>query len=132
MSARRASLEGVPLFEGLAREELDALGPRLRERRVEAGTEIIRQGDQGTEFVVITAGRLEIRIDGRPVNALGPGAFLGELALLFGAPRNASAVALEPTSLLAMDKADFDALLAEHPDVESKVLAVVAQRLRYR
>ena len=67
MSARRTSLEGVPLFEGLAGAELDALAARLRERWVEAGTEVIRQGDQGTELLVITAGSLEIRIDGRPV-----------------------------------------------------------------
>lgn len=132
MSARRASLEGVPLFEGLAAGELDALAARLREREVETGSEVIRQGEHGTEFFVIAAGSLEIRIDARPVNVLGPGKFLGELALLFGAPRNASAVALEPTSLLVMDKADFSALLAEHPEIESKVLAVVAQRLRYR
>ena len=66
----------------------------------------------------------------KPQAALGE--FIGELALLFGAPRNATAVALEPTTLLVMDKDDFTALLAEQPAVESKVMAVVAQRMRYR
>jgi CRP/FNR family transcriptional regulator, cyclic AMP receptor protein len=132
MSAKLESLARVPLFEGLATGELESVAARTRELRIEAGTEVTRQGDPGTEFYVITAGALEIRIDGRAVNILRRGDFLGELALLFGAPRNASAVALEPTTLLVMNKDEFTALLADQPAVESKVLAVVAQRLRYR
>jgi CRP-like cAMP-binding protein len=132
MSAKLESLARVPLFEGLAAAELESVAERTRELQIDAGTEVIRQGDHGTEFFVISAGALEIRIGGRAVNVLGPGNFLGELALLFGAPRNASAVAIEPTTLLMMDKDDFTALLAEKPAVESKVLAVVAERMRYR
>jgi len=132
MSAKLESLARVPLFEGLTTGELESLAARTREVRVDTGSEVIRQGDTGTAFYVITAGALEIRIDGRAVNILRTGSFLGELALLFGAPRNATAVALEPTTLLVMDKEDFTALLAEMPSVESKLLAVVAQRMRYR
>jgi CRP-like cAMP-binding protein len=132
MSAKLESLARVPLFEGLAVAELESVAACTREVQVDAGTEVIRQGDPGSEFFVITAGALEIRIDGRAVNLLGPGNFLGELALLFGAPRNASAVALEPTTLLVMGKEDFTTLLAEKPAVESKMLAVVAKRMRYR
>ena len=126
------SLARLPLFEGLAAAELESIAARTREMRIDAGTEVIRQGDPGSEFFVVTGGALEIRIDGRAVNVLGPGSFLGELALLFGAPRNAGAVALEPTTLLVMEREDFAALLAEQPAVESKVLAAVAQRMRYR
>lgn len=132
MNAKLESLARVPLFEGLAADELESLAARTREIRVDMGTEVIRQGDSGTAFYVIAAGALEIRIDGRAVNILRTGNFLGELALLFGAPRNATAVALEPTTLLVMDKEDFTALLVEMPSVESKLLAVVAQRMRYR
>jgi voltage-gated potassium channel len=132
MSVKLEVLARVPLFEGLAAAELESVAARTREVRVDAGTEVIRQGDPGSEFYVITEGALDIRIDGRAVNVLKPGSFFGELALLFGAPRNATAVALEPTSLLVMDKDDFTALLAEQPAVEDKVLAVVAQRMRYR
>jgi CRP-like cAMP-binding protein len=132
VSEKLNSLARIPLFERLAAGELDSVAERTREEQVDAGTEVIRQGDPGATFYVITAGALEIRIDGRAVNVLGPGDFLGELALLFGAPRNASAIALEPTTLLVMDKEDFTALLAEKPDLESKLLAVVAQRMRYR
>jgi len=132
MSAKLASLARIPLFATLAAAELESVASCTREIRVDPGSEVIRQGDHGTEFFVITAGALQIRVDGRAVNVLGAGDFLGELALLFGAPRNASAVALEPTTLLVMDKADFTALLGEHPSVETKLLAVVAQRMRYR
>ena len=132
MSPKLASLARIPLFEMLAAAELESVASCTREIRVDPGTEVIRQGEHGSEFFVITAGTLEIRVDGRAVNVLRAGDFLGELALLFGAPRNASAVALEPTALLVMDKADFTALLAERPSVETKLLAVVAQRMRYR
>jgi CRP-like cAMP-binding protein len=132
MTAKLDSLTRVPLFQGLTAGELESVAACTREVQVDVGTEVIREGDPGTEFFVITAGALEIRIGGRVVNVLGRGNFLGELALLFGAPRNASAVALEPTNLLVMDTEDFTALLAENPAVENKVLAVVAQRLRYR
>jgi CRP-like cAMP-binding protein len=132
MSARIQSLGRVPLFEGLTPGELESVAARTREVQIDAGTELMREGDTGSEFFVITAGALEIRIGGRAVNILGPGNFLGELALLFGAPRNATAVALEATTLLVMDKEDFTALLAESPAVETKLLAVVAQRMRYR
>ena len=132
MSTKLDSVAHVPLFQGLAVAELESVAGSMRELHVDAGTEVIREGDVGTEFFVITEGALEIRIGGRPVNVLGPGEFLGELALLFGAPRNASAIALEPATLLVMDREDFTALLAEKPAVESKVLAVVAQRMRYR
>ena len=132
MSAKFEALARVPLFGGLAPAELESVAAGTREVQVDVGTELMRQGEPGSEFFVITAGALEIQIGGRAVNILGAGDFLGELALLFGAPRIATAVALEATTLLVMSKEGFTALLAEHPAVESKLLAVVAQRMRYR
>jgi CRP-like cAMP-binding protein len=132
MSSRLSSLADVPLFQGLARGELESVAASMRELSVDAGTEVIREGDVGTEFFVITEGELEIRVGGRRVNVLRPGEFLGELALLFGAPRNATAIALGPATLLVMDTNNVTALPAEQPDVESRLLAVVAQRMRYR
>jgi CPA2 family monovalent cation:H+ antiporter-2 len=132
MSEKLESIGRIPLFERLAVEELELVAARTREVQVDTGTEVIREGDPGAEFFIITAGALEIRIGGRVVNVLRAGDFLGELALLFGAPRNATAVALEPTTLLVMDKEDFAALVGENPAVESKLLGVVAQRMRYR
>ena len=127
-----SAIARIPLFEGLDTGELESIAARTREVQVAAGTEVVREGEEGTEFFVITDGALEIRMGGRPVDMRRAGEFIGELALLFGAPRNATAVALEPTTLLVMDKDDFTALLTEQPAVESKVMAVVADRMRYR
>ena len=132
MSVKLDSLGRVPLFEGLAEHELDSIAARTREVTVEAGTEVIRQGEPGANFFILIHGALEIRVGGRVVRHLGPGDFLGELALLFNAPRSATAVALEPSSLLVMESDDFHALLAEAPAIEEKVMAVVAERMRYR
>ena len=132
MSTKVESLAGIPLFEGLDAEQLASVAEQMREARIETGTELIREGEAGTEFFVVTDGSLEITVRGRVVRMLGAGDFLGELALLFGAPRSATAVALEPTTLLVMEKEDFTALMNGQPDVETKVFAVVAERMRYR
>ena len=126
------SLGAIPLFENLSPTELEAVAAGARVLEVEAGTEVIRQGDHGAEFYVLTEGELEVLVNGVVVRHLGPGDFLGELALLFGAPRSATAVALVPTSLLVMEKSAFHALMARDPSVETKVMAAVAERLRYR
>lgn len=132
MSTKIESLAGIPLFEDLDAEQLASVADSMRETRIETGSELIREGEAGTEFFVVTEGSLEISVRGRVVRLLGSGDFLGELALLFGAPRSATAVALEPTTLLVMEKDDFTALMNGQPEVETKVFAVVAERIRYR
>jgi inner membrane transporter RhtA len=129
---RVAALARVPLLEELTPEELAALAGRTRELEVEEGTEVIRQGETGTDLFLVGAGALRISVDGRVVNTLHAGAFAGELALLFGDPRNASATAAEPTTLYVVGKDDFDSLRSDHPRIDGKLLAVVAQRLRGR
>lgn len=126
------SLAQVPLFAELGSSELGWVASHTRTHRFLPGEEVIRQGEPGDEFFVILDGQLDILIDGRRVNVLRAGDFFGELALLFGAPRSATAVTTEDTTLLVMSSDDFEAVLREAPTVETKVLAAVAQRLRYR
>jgi inner membrane transporter RhtA len=129
---RLAALSRVPLFEDFSADELETVAARTRELRVEPGTTVIREGETGTDLFLIGEGSLEIAVDGRVVNTLRAGAFLGELALLFGGPRNATAVAAQPATLYVIGKDDFDALRSDHPRIDGKLLAVVAQRMRAR
>jgi inner membrane transporter RhtA len=129
---RVAALAQVPLFDDFSAEELGTVAERASELRVEPGTAVIREGESGTDLYLIGEGALEITVDGRIVNTLRAGAFLGELALLFGGPRNATAVAAEPATLYVIGKDDFDALRSDHPRIDGKLLAVVAQRMRGR
>ena len=129
---RVAALARAPLFGDFSADELETVAARSRELRVEPGTVVIRQGAPGTDLFMVGQGALDITVDGRVVNTLRAGAFLGELALLFGGRRNATAVAVEPTILYVIGKDDFDALRSDHPRIDGKLLAVVAQRLRGR
>lgn len=129
---RLAALARVPLFDDFSADELGTVAGRTRELRVEPGTEVIREGESGTELFLVGDGSLDISVDGRVVNTVRAGAFLGEFALLFGGPRNATATAAEPATLYAIGKDDFDALRSDHPRIDGKLLAVVAQRMRGR
>jgi CRP/FNR family transcriptional regulator len=123
-------LRGVALFSGVADDGLAAIAAAATEIDVDAGRPIVRQGDVGTGFYLIVAGRARVVRDGRTLDVLGPGEFFGELAVLDGLPRIAMVVAEEPTRCLAVASWDFEAILAAQPGIALAVLREVAHRLR--
>lgn len=127
-----AALARVPLFSGLSRRDLFAIASHASEREVGAGTEITRQGDPGDEFFVVAAGDVQISIDGHEVRRLGPGDFLGEIALVFGGTRTATATAAQASTLYVIGRADFEAMIKRYPRIEDKILTSVSERMRYR
>jgi CRP-like cAMP-binding protein len=120
----------VPLFAELNRREVATLAKLLEEVDVPAGRVIIRQGRRGSEFFIILDGRVRIERDGNVLSELGPGDFLGEIALVDGRPRTASAITEEPSRLFVLTSQSFNSMLRLHPAVESKVLRALAQRVR--
>ena len=127
-----ALLGRVSLFSGLDADELAAVAGCMREIDVATGTVVIEEGEEGGEFFIVSTGALEIRSKGRLLAELGPGEFTGEMALMFGGRRNASAIASVPSTLFVLDKPGFAGLLERAPRVENQLLDVVAQRMRYR
>jgi CRP-like cAMP-binding protein len=110
------ALRGVPLFRDLPAADLLAIWRRLQGVRALAGTVICERGDPGDRFYVVQAGTLEIRLgmgpDGLVVRHVGPGDFVGEAALLTGAPRSADVLVLEDAVLWMLTRQDFETLLA--------------------
>src|SRR5215831_15697401 len=104
-------LKHIPLFESLEEEDLTALAGKLRESRVEAGTTIFSQGDEGDAMYVIEDGAVDIVAgSGKQkvtLTSLFKQQYFGELSLLDGAPRSATAVANRETHLLALERDDF-------------------------
>jgi hypothetical protein len=86
-------LQQVPTFGACSEPELEDLLARAELRAVEAGTEIVHEGDVGDEFFLVAQGEVDVLRRGREVARLGPGGFFGELALFDEAPRNASVIA---------------------------------------
>ncbi|MCL4818109.1 MAG: cyclic nucleotide-binding domain-containing protein [Vicinamibacteria bacterium] len=130
-----AALRGAPLFGGLADPELRQVAALGRPRAVGAGATVFQEGDEADCLYAVLAGRLRVlrrQEDGResPLTALEPGAVFGELALLDSSPRSATVVALEPCSLLAIDRADFLALLAASPALVARLFASLASSVR--
>jgi CRP-like cAMP-binding protein len=102
------------LFAHLAPAELEAIVEVMTPVDCEAGDAIIRQGDKGDAFYLVTDGLFDIHVDGvgKVAGDLGCGKSFGELALLYNAPRNASVVASVPAKAWAIDRATFRAAMA--------------------
>jgi CRP-like cAMP-binding protein len=110
------ALRGVPLFQSVPQDDLVAIWDRLSAVAAPTGSVLCRQGDSGDRFYMVQSGSIEVRIglgpSGVAVRRAGPGDFVGEMALLSGAPRNADLVVVEDSVLWVLERADFAALMA--------------------
>ena len=125
-----ALLATVGLFDGIEPDGLQRIAERAIEVDFPAGRQIVRQGEVGTGFFFIAAGRARVVRDGETIAQLGPGDFLGELSLLDREPRIATVVAETPTICLAIASWEFEALLEAQPRLTISILRGVARRLR--
>jgi len=123
-------LAGVWLFEHCSQRELGVLQEAAAEMDLPAGKILTKQGELGRHFMVIVEGQVEVIRDGTQIAMLGPGSFFGEMSLLDGQPRTATATTVEPTRVLMLTTAAFYEVLATMPSVDRKLLAVLAGRLR--
>ncbi|MGB8343249.1 MAG: cyclic nucleotide-binding domain-containing protein [Ktedonobacteraceae bacterium] len=129
-------LAKVELFSGLNKKELQALARICQERKYEAGTTLVSQGDTGVGLYIITSGKVHITQTLDPDKAEevlaeeGAGSVLGEMALLDDLPRSASMVAIEDVTALLLPVWEFRTALQQHPDIAVKLLSVLSRRLR--
>jgi CRP-like cAMP-binding protein len=91
---------------------------------------LVRQGESGDTFYVLLDGEAKVVRNGRKIAALGPGTFFGELALLDPAPRDADVVTITPATVGMLDAKSFKHLVAELPNLTSRLLAGLARRVR--
>ena len=127
---REDLLGQVPLFAGISAPGMEQLGAIADEIEVRAGTTLTQQGHREGFFFIVLEGTVRIERDGRVVNTLGPGDYLGEIALLDGGPRTATAIAETPCRLLSMTYHMFHELLDAQPEIRASILEAVGQRLR--
>ncbi len=120
----------IPLFAGCSTRDLDRLARATDEVTLSAGTTLTRQGDIGREAFVLLSGTAEVQRDGATVAELGPGAVIGELALLDGGPRTATVVATTDVEVIVLSRPAFNAVLDEIPTLAHQLLVTLAHRLR--
>lgn len=133
--AALAALRGSPLFGSCSEPVLAEVARGLRHRDYRRGEAIFRQGDPGDALYVITEGAVKIVLpspagDEAIIATLHSGDFFGELALLDGKPRSASAVAIEAATTASLSRDAFRGLLDVHPDLRDALFAAIAARLR--
>jgi uncharacterized membrane protein len=135
MPADTSLLASVPLFEQFNDEERALLAAQLEEVTFSPGQVIFRRGDPGGAIFIVAAGEVEIFIEDSTGDRIvfetaKRGDFFGELSLLDGDPRSASAQALASTQALRLDRGDLELLFTRHPTAAMDVLAVIGRRLR--
>jgi CRP-like cAMP-binding protein len=122
-------LRRVPFFEDLTPEDLERIA-RIGERRsFGAGDTIIAKDTEGQALFVLLSGAAEVEAGGR-THRLGPGDFVGEMALLGRRPRSATVTASEPTECLVLEAMYFKPFLVKNPSVAVAILEGVVERLR--
>lgn len=128
-------LQRVPLLAALSDADRQALARSANRRRYRRGDIIFQKDDPGNSLFIVARGSVRIYVPSTQgadltLAVLGPGHFFGDLSLLDGRPRSASAAALGDTNVVILERSDFVAVIRTRPAAVMSVLAVVVRRLR--
>jgi CRP-like cAMP-binding protein len=123
-------LRDVAFFEGFGPSELDRVAELAEEVEAAPGAMLIDQGRVGQECYVVLEGQANVLAGTEVIATVGPGAMVGEMALVEHRPRNASVVAETPMRLVVLDAGAFKTLLGEMPKVHDRVMATLGARVQ--
>ncbi|HTJ81340.1 MAG TPA: DUF1003 domain-containing protein [Polyangiaceae bacterium] len=135
MTTRAETLAEVPMFALLDPQEREALAERVDEITMKAGTALFNHGDPGDALYVVRKGAVEIFFKNDTgerivLETARQGDFFGEISLLDGGPRTASALVIEDLEALIVDRGDLDAFLQKQPSAALDLLAAAGRRMR--
>lgn len=132
---RASQLGAIPLFRGLDWGELEELAKHAREKTLPKHSPVLSAGEPGDALYLIISGavkvfRLSPAGQEQILAILGPGECVGEMALLDGGLRSASAETLTETGLLVLPRLAFLSALRRQPAIAEKLLVVLSKRLQ--
>jgi len=135
MAADTHFLSQIQLFAQLDEDERGVLGQAMNERALAPGEVLFRLGDPGDSMFIVMSGAVELFVKdmaGQKIvlHTATPGDYFGELSLLDGGSRTASAVGVEPSSLLVLDREDLLQLFRKRPDAALDMLATMSRMTR--
>jgi CRP/FNR family transcriptional regulator, cyclic AMP receptor protein len=128
---RQKLLSEVALFSACTERELDRLARHAELVDFRAGDVLMTEGETGHEFFVVVDGEIGVTSGGETLAKLGPGAYVGELALLDPGPRTATVTALRDTQAVLLSSREFYAAVDDVPGLARKLLTGMARRLRH-
>ena len=128
-------LANIPLFEKLNGEHLSEIAGKIKIRSYKRGETIIRQDDLGSMLYIIMKGHIKIMTltpEGEEliIAMLSDNDFFGELSLIDGEPHSASAVAMDITQIMTLQRDDFLEAISKSPDMVRNILISLSSRLR--
>ena len=128
-------LYDAPLFQGLAKNQVEHVLGAMQPRRMEAGEYIFRMGDEGVSLYLVAEGRVHVfrnSLEGREKSLafFSPGDVFGEMSLVEARPRSAHAVALEDTVVLQLFADHYRHLIQRYPLLAHNLARIIAERLR--
>lgn len=135
MTTNADLLSNVPLFRRLSRGSLATFGQACVRLKAEPGQVLFHEGDPGGALYVIVGGRVRIERlsssgDAQVLGIRGQGEFIGEMSLIDGAPRSATAVAQSRLKLLVLQRSDFERLILEEPSASLAIMQAMSTRIR--
>jgi CRP-like cAMP-binding protein len=128
-NAKIELLKRVPLFERCSQRELGQIAMLADELALPGARDLTREGASGFEFIILVEGEADVVRGVRVVNELGPGDFVGEIALVSGKPRTATVKTRGPARVLVITASGFRTLMHDVPSIKDKVLAAVTARI---
>lgn len=130
-------LKQTPLFANISDVELQTIAQDIVLRHYEQGDIIFREGDPGQLLYLIKSGQVRIyvnAVDGSETSVIlfaRPGEIFGELAVIDGLPRSATAVAMGKTVLYTMNREQFRQHMRRHPRLALNFMQELSMRVRY-
>jgi CRP-like cAMP-binding protein len=128
-------LKQSPIFSQVMTDDLRVVAQALETRQFFAGDRVFEIGDQGDHLYIVACGEIGISLDPNPdstryIARLGAGDCFGEMNLLDGLPRSATASVLEDSTLLSLEKTRLIGLIQSYPDMSIGMLRSLSLRLR--
>jgi len=124
-----AALRRVPFFQDLTDQDLLDISKIGERQTFSAGDEIVTKGGEPDGLYVLLSGAASVEAGGKH-HELGPGDFLGEMALLGATPRTATVTATGEVETITLKTMSFEPFLMKHPSVAVPILKGVVRRLR--
>jgi hypothetical protein len=122
-------LRNLPMFAPLPLAVTELLAAALQPRRFPAGAVVLREGEPGDHFHLISDGSAAVTVRGAPRAPLHRGDCLGEIALLRDVPRTATVTARQPLHTLTLGRAEFLTAVLANPTSQAAAEALAARRL---
>lgn len=132
----QGALRGCRLFSEVDDATLQTIAAALRPRRFRRGEVVFHAGDPGDALFIVVSGQAKVTVpsdDGSEpaiLTTVGPGGFFGELALLDGAPRSTTIVALDVVETMVLRRDAFDRLVDSEPGLRRALLVSLAGEIR--